>query len=173
MALDPGTSHDAGDVVAVTAAPIDPAVVLAAVGDHGSGAVVLFLGTVRDHSPGIDGITHLEYEAYGGVVEAKIGDVVAEAREKWSVARIAAVHRTGDLAVGEVSVAVAVSSPHRSEAFEAARYIIDELKHRAPIWKKEHWPGGAEWVREDQERTFPSPHGGEGWQRHEAEGQHG
>ena len=110
---------------------------------------MLFLGTVRDHSAGITGVTHLEYEAYGGVVESKIAEVVAEARRKWSIAKVAAVHRTGTLGVGEVSVAVAVSSAHRPEAFEAARFIIDELKHRAPIWKKEHWPGGAEWVRED------------------------
>jgi molybdopterin synthase catalytic subunit len=151
MALGPSTSQD--DLIAVTATPIDPVGVLGHVADAGSGAVVLFLGTVRDHSPGIDGVTHLEYEAYAGVVEAKIGVVVAEAREKWDVARVAAVHRTGDLAVGEVSVAVAVSSAHRPQAFEAARYVIDELKHRAPIWKKEHWPGGAEWVRED----FPLP----------------
>ncbi len=113
------------------------------------GAVVLFLGTVRDHSPGIEGVTHLEYEAYGGVVEGKIREVVAEARDRWPVERVAAVHRTGRLGVGDISVAVAASSPHRKDAFEAGRYLIDELKARAPIWKKEHWPGGAEWVRED------------------------
>ncbi len=111
--------------------------------------MVLFLGTVRDHSPGIDGVTHLEYEAYGGVVEAEDRRRGRRGAGKWDVAQVAAVHRTGELAVGEVSVAVAVSSAHRPEAFEAARYVIDELKHRAPIWKKEHWPGGAEWVRED------------------------
>ena len=137
------------DLIAVTADPIDPGRVLGHVSDPTCGAVVLFLGTVRNHSPGIEGVTHLEYEAYDGVVEDKIAAVVAEAREQWPVARVAAVHRVGELAIGEISVAVAASSPHRKDAFEAGRYLIDELKARAPIWKKEHWPGGAEWVRED------------------------
>lgn len=160
MAPDPPTSHDttgagADDVVELTADAIDVDRVLGLVADPGAGAVVLFLGTVRDHSPAgsgqpaIEGVTRLEYEAYGGVVEARMADIVSEARRRWSVSRVAAVHRTGDLGVGETSVAVAVSSGHRPEAFEAARYVIDELKRRAPIWKKEHWPGGAEWVRED------------------------
>ncbi len=93
-------------------------------------------------------MTGLEYEAYEGVVEAKIREIVAECAEKWPVRRVAAVHRTGELGVGEISVAVAASAPHRADAFAAGRYLIDELKARAPIWKKEHWPGGAEWVRE-------------------------
>jgi molybdopterin synthase catalytic subunit len=137
------------DLVAVGAAPIDPAAVLGHVADPSCGAVVLFIGTVRDHSRGIEGVTHLEYEAYGGVVEAKILEVVAETRDRWPVARLAAIHRIGELGIGEISVAVAASSAHRGDAFEAGRYLIDELKARAPIWKKEHWPGGAEWVRED------------------------
>ncbi len=138
-----------GDWIEVTAAAIAPEALVAAVSAPENGAVVLFLGTVRDHSEGIEGVTHLEYEAYEGVVEDKIAEVVAEARARWPVSRIAAVHRVGSLDVGEVSVGVAVGSAHRVEAFEAGRYVIDELKHRAPIWKKEHWPGGAEWVRED------------------------
>ncbi len=137
------------DWIAVGPEQIDPASALGAVAHPRCGAVVLFLGTVRDHSPGIEGVTHLEYEAYGDVVEDKIAEIVAEARERWPVERVAAVHRTGELAIGEISVAVAASSPHRKDAFEAGRYLIDELKQRAPIWKKEHWPGGAEWVRED------------------------
>ena len=120
------------------------------------GAVSLFLGTVRDHSAGKDGVTHLEYEAYDDVVVQKIQDIVDEAREKWSIERVAAVHRVGSLQVGESSVAVAVGSGHRKESFAAARYIIDELKGRVPIWKKEHWPGGAEWVREDLEHGTPT-----------------
>jgi molybdopterin synthase catalytic subunit len=148
MARDPiwGRSDD---LVSVTADPIEPEGVLRHVSDPACGAVVLFLGTVRDHSPGIEGVTHLEYEAYGDVVEGKIAEIVAEVRERWPVARVAAIHRTGELAVGEISVAVAASAPHRRDAFAAGRHLIDELKARAPIWKKEHWPGGAEWVRED------------------------
>ena len=144
----PGHTDD--DVVAVVADPIDPSEAIGSVSHAESGAVVLFLGTVRNHSPGKSDVTHLEYEAYDEVVEPKIREIVAEAREKWPIRRAAALHRTGSLQVGEVSVAVAVSSPHRKDAFEAGRYIIDELKSRAPIWKKEHWPGGAEWVREDR-----------------------
>ena len=136
------------DLVAVVPDGIDPNAALDHVTAPDCGAVVLFLGTVRNHSPGRTGVTHLEYEAYEGVVEPKIREIVAEAREKWPIRRAAALHRTGDLAVGEISVAVAVSSPHRDDAFAAGRYLIDELKQRAPIWKKEHWPGGGEWVRE-------------------------
>ena len=141
--------QEAADLVVVVADPIDASVVLGHVASPDCGAVVLFLGTVRDHSPGKIGVTHLEYEAYEGVVEPKIREIVVEARQKWPIRRAAAIHRTGALTVGETSVAVAVSSPHRKDAFDAGRYVIDELKRRAPIWKKEHWPGGAEWVRED------------------------
>jgi len=129
---------------------IDPGALAAEATDPTCGAVVVFLGTVRDHSEGKTGVTHLEYEAYDDVVVGKIGEIVAAARERWSVGGIVVEHRTGSLAVGEVSVGVAVGSPHRSEAFDAGRFLIDELKAQAPIWKKEHWPGGAEWVREDQ-----------------------
>ncbi|OFW66382.1 MAG: hypothetical protein A2Z12_04955 [Actinobacteria bacterium RBG_16_68_21] len=145
--MDPITATgEAGDLVAVSAEPIDPSALVAAVARGDAGAVVLFLGTVRDHSEGHEGVTHLEYEAYREVVEDKIRQIVAEVRDQWGVGTIAAVHRVGTLAVGEVAVGVAVSSPHRPEAFAAARALIDELKRRAPIWKKEHWPGGAGWM---------------------------
>jgi molybdopterin synthase catalytic subunit len=121
---------------------------MAFVADSASGATVLFSGTVRDHSPGRDGVSLLEYEAYGAVVEDKIREIVFEAMARWSVIKIAVAHRTGSLDIGESAVMVAVSSSHRVDAFPAARYVIDELKGRAPIWKKEHWPGGAEWVEE-------------------------
>ena len=138
------------DLIEVSEREIDPGRLIASVSVPKAGAVVLFLGTVRDHSQGRAGVTHLEYEAYGGVVETKIGEIVAEVRTNWpEVIRVAAVHRTGSLDVGAISVAVAVSSPHRTDAFPAGQYLIDQLKRRAPIWKKEHWPGGAEWVRED------------------------
>lgn len=137
------------DWVAVLTEPIDPAAAVSFVSHPESGAVVLFLGTVRNHSPGKTDVSHLEYEAYDELVVPKIREIVAEARDRWPIRKAAALHRTGDLAVGEVSVAVAASSSHRKDAFAAGRYLIDELKSRAPIWKKEHWPGGAEWVRED------------------------
>lgn len=134
------------DRVTVSEAPIDPAALIDAVRDPSAGAVVLFLGTVRDHAPGRSGVTSLEYEAYHEVVEARIGAVVAEARRRHAVVAVAVAHRVGILSVGEVSVGVAVSSGHRPEAFAAARLVIDELKSTAPIWKKETWEGGAEWV---------------------------
>lgn len=143
------------DLVAVGPETIDPSALIEFVTEPQCGAVALFLGTVRDHSKGKEGVTHLEYEAYDDVVERKIQDIVSEARQKWSLQRIAVVHRVGSVDVGESSVAVAVGSGHRGEAFVAARYVIDELKARVPIWKKEHWPGGAEWVREDLEHQHP------------------
>jgi molybdopterin synthase catalytic subunit len=147
----PGGAASPDDLVLVDAAPIDPSGLLDFVASPDCGAAVLFLGTVRDHSPGKTGVTNLEYEAYHEVVGPKIKEIVAEARARWPVRKVAAVHRVGSLAVGEVAVGVAVTSPHRADAFDAGRYVIDELKARAPIWKKEHWPGGAEWVREDTE----------------------
>lgn len=110
-----------------------------------SGATVVFLGTVRDHSRGRSDVTHLDYEVYEELVESKISEIVGEAAGRWPVLASAVEHRSGVVVVGEVSVAVVVATAHRSDAFAAAAYIIDELKARAPIWKKEHWPGGAEW----------------------------
>ncbi len=153
MAYDDLSQREPAVLVAVSAAPIDAAALVDFVSSPECGAVVLFLGTVRNHSRGKTDVTHLEYEAYDGVVESKLAEIVAEAMARWPVPRVAAVHRVGSLAVGESSVAVAVASPHRADAFEAGRYLIDELKKRVPIWKKEHWPGGAEWVREDHEHA--------------------
>jgi molybdopterin synthase catalytic subunit len=133
--------------VTVSTAVIDTARLLSQVGRADSGATVLFVGTVRDHSEGKSGVTHLEYEVYAEMVEPKIQQIIEEAFGKWPVLAAAVEHRSGDVLVGEASVAVAVASAHRADAFEAARFIIDELKHRAPIWKKEFWPGGAEWSR--------------------------
>lgn len=124
---------------------IDVGALLEEVGAPEAGAVALFLGTVRNHSPRREGVTHLEYEVYRTQVCEKITEIVSEAVQRWSVVAVAVEHRMGRVDLGEVAVAVAVSSGHRAEAFAAARYLIDELKERAPIWKKEHWEGGAEW----------------------------
>lgn len=112
------------------------------------GAVVLFSGTVRDHAADADGVmregvTVLEYEAYAEMVVPKLAEIAAECRLRWpATGRVALVHRTGRLAVGESSVVVAVSAPHRGEAFEAARYAIDALKVSVPVWKREEWADG-------------------------------
>lgn len=135
-----------GDLLAVSDAVIEPARLLDHVADPAAGASVLFLGTVRDHSVGHQGVTRLEYEAYPEVVERHISDLISSVRERWTLVRVAVLHRTGSLDVGDVAVGVAVSAAHRSDAFSAGAALIDELKASAPIWKKEHWPGGAEWV---------------------------
>lgn len=134
------------DHIVVEPAPIDAATLVARVAVPGAGAVVLFLGTVRDHSPGRPGVSGLEYEAYPEVVVDKIAATIALARERHAVERVAVAHRVGPVAVGEVSVGVAVAAAHRAAAFAAARLIIDDLKATAPIWKKETWEGGSEWV---------------------------
>ena len=126
---------------------IDTAALVAEVGRPDSGATVLFLGTVRNHSNGRGGVSHLDYEVYEDFVEAKIAEVIDEACARWPVLTAVVEHRSGEVTVGEASVAVAVSTAHRKDAFSAGQYIIDELKTRAPIWKKEHRPGGAEWSR--------------------------
>jgi molybdopterin synthase catalytic subunit len=112
------------------------------------GAVVLFLGTVRDLT-GEQVTVFLDYEAYPPMAERKLAEIEAEVRRRWQVGDVAMVHRLGRLEVGEVSVAVAVSCPHRGQAFDAARFAIDTLKELVPIWKKENAPDGtAEWVHQ-------------------------
>jgi molybdopterin synthase catalytic subunit len=110
------------------------------------GAVVLFSGTVRDHADGRDGVTHLTYEAYDEQVVPRLREIAAETRSRWSsTGRLVVLHRTGRLELGESSVIVVVSAPHRPEAFAAARFAIDALKASAPIWKHEVWADGADW----------------------------
>ncbi|MBI4276863.1 MAG: molybdenum cofactor biosynthesis protein MoaE [Armatimonadetes bacterium] len=134
-----------GDDVALVEGPIAVDDVLRRVGHPLAGAVVLFLGTVRDNSRGLR-VDHLEYEAYQALALTEMNRLVEEARARWPLVKTAIVHRVGRLEVGEVSVAIAVSSPHRGEAFEAGRFLIDSLKQRVPIWKKEVWESGGWWV---------------------------
>lgn len=111
-----------------------------------SGAVVCFLGVVRDHAEGRDGVRALTYEAYEAAATARLAEVAGETRRRWpDVERLVLLHRLGELALSEASVLVVASSPHRAEAFEAARFAIDTLKETVPIWKQEHWAGGTEW----------------------------
>jgi molybdopterin synthase catalytic subunit len=140
-----------GDWIAVTpdVLPVDTATAWATT--PGSGAVVVFLGVVRDNSDGRAGVRGLTYEAYEEVAVAKLEAVAAAARTRWPVVdRVALLHRTGELALSDASVAVVVSSPHRPEAFEAARFCIDTLKETVPIWKREHWEGGSDWATRAQ-----------------------
>ena len=109
------------------------------------GAVVVFSGTVRDHAEGRSGVSLLEYEAYEAQVMPRLQAIIDAARDQWTLGRFALLHRIGPLQLGESSVLVVVSSAHRGEAFEAARFGIDTLKATVPIWKKEHWDGGVDW----------------------------
>jgi molybdopterin synthase catalytic subunit len=118
---------------------------VAAVRRAGSGGIASFLGMVRDTSEG-KSVEFLEYEAYEPMALDMLNRVADEVRERWPVQAIAIQHRLGRLEIGEDAVAVAVSCPHRAEAFEACRYAIDRLKEIVPIWKKEHGEDGAVWV---------------------------
>jgi molybdopterin synthase catalytic subunit len=118
------------------------------------GAVVTFTGTARDHSAGRPGVHRLEYEAYEEPARRRLEALVGEIRTRWpAVGRVALLHRTGVVDLGDAAVVVVVSAPHRDEAFEAARYAIDELKRSAPIWKREAWDGGESWGLEAQVPT--------------------
>jgi len=111
-----------------------------------AGALVLFLGTVREMTDGRQTLA-LDYDAFPEMAVAKMEELEAEVRERWSVTSVGIVHRLGHLELGEISVAVAVSSPHRELAFEAGKYLIDTLKITVPVWKKENWSDGStEWV---------------------------
>lgn len=151
MAPDPSVPEPpAGDRwVACVDAPLDAGVASAWVVDPACGAVVTFTGTARDHAGDRTGVHLLEYEAYEEHVVPALDRVADALFARWPVGRAALWHRTGVLAVTDVAVVVAVSTPHRGEAFDAARWAIDEIKATAPIWKREHWDGGVDWGRCD------------------------
>lgn len=130
----------------ITDAPVEVADVIAWCGTDGTGAVDVFCGTVRDHADGRRGITRLDYEAHPTRAEPRLTRVARAARRRWPVIeRVALIHRVGSLRVGEIAVVVAVSTPHRPEAFEATRWCIDAVKATVPIWKYEVWDGGEGW----------------------------
>jgi molybdopterin synthase catalytic subunit len=134
-------------LVRVGADPIVPDEVLAFVADPAAGGTCLFVGTVRDHGEA-GAVTGITYEAWDELATARLHEIADEAFATWPLAKLALVHRHGDLAVGEASVAVAASAAHRAEAFDAARHAIERLKHDVPIWKKEALVSGeARWVQ--------------------------
>lgn len=111
------------------------------------GAIVVFSGTVRDHAVGRDGVTELDYEAYHTEAMGRFTEIAVEMRRRWEfLGRIALIHRLGTLHLGESSVLVVVSAPHRTDAFAAAQFGIDALKATVPIWKREKWANGDDWV---------------------------
>ncbi len=146
----PKPPANSNDWIGLDAEPLPVEEALSWVTTPGSGGVVCFLGVVRDHSEGRDGVAGLTYEAYEEQALRALREVASEARRRWPVVeRVALLHRTGDLRLSDVSVVVVVSSPHRPEAFEAARFCIDTLKETVPIWKREHWKDGSDWATGD------------------------
>jgi len=129
----------------ITSEPIELASLLASVQAPGKGGVASFLGLVRDHHEG-RAVLRLDYSAYGEMAEAECGRIVAEAEARWRVA-VALRHRVGSLAIGDAAVAVVAASAHREEAFAACRYVIEEVKRRVPVWKREFYADGTTaWV---------------------------
>jgi molybdopterin synthase catalytic subunit len=135
---------------------IDPAAVLAEVQRSANGAAVLFLGTVRDVNDG-RAVTGMEYTAYEAMAERELGAIVGEAVSQFGSEDIIVEHRLGSLTVGEISVAIVAAHPHRGRAFDAARYVIEELKRRVPVWKREHYVDGTrQWVDPTATRAVPA-----------------
>lgn len=132
----------------LTHEPIDSQHLLEAVAGSGRGGTVLFLGSVRRSTE--DGpVTGIDYSAYEEMVSAEFGKIIEEARVKWPDVRVVAQHRVGSVPVGDPSIAAVASAPHRAEAFEACRYVVDQAKRRLPVWKKERFGDGSSRWRED------------------------
>ena len=133
-------------MVRITADPLSPDEALAFVADPGAGGTCVFVGTVRDHSEA-GHVTGLSYEAWNDLALARLRTIAEEILRDWPTRKVAILHRTGDLSIGEASVVVAASAPHRADAFDACRHGIERLKEDAPIWKKEGLSSGeAHWV---------------------------
>jgi molybdopterin synthase catalytic subunit len=146
LALIPPVSGGAGDhLFRIQREPIDPRDVERLVIGPEIGGLVTFSGTVRNHARGRR-VTALDYEAYDDVAEKLLARIGAEARERWDIDRIAIVHRTGRLEVGEISVVITAAAAHRAEAFAACQFAIDQIKVIVPIWKKEFYDDGSTWV---------------------------
>lgn len=147
MAAAPLTAPEEGSSwVALSIEPLPIDVAARWVTTPSCGAVVTFAGTARDHAPGRPGVERLEYEAYEEHAVPRLHAIVEEARRRWPpIGRVAVLHRTGVVDLGDAAVVVAVAAPHRPEAFEAARFVIDDLKQSVPIWKRETWDGGESW----------------------------
>ncbi len=138
-------------LIRITPDALDPQPFIAHVRRDEAGAVALFLGVVRNNSQGRR-VLHLEYDAYPEMAEKKLREVAEEIMSRWPITDIAIAHRTGRLEIGETSLLVVVSSPHRQEAFAACHHAVNRIKEVVPIWKKEVWQGGEAWVEGEGER---------------------
>ncbi|MDR9793774.1 MULTISPECIES: molybdenum cofactor biosynthesis protein MoaE [Aeribacillus] len=130
--------------------PIDVSRVIEAVVDRNAGAIVTFIGTVRELTKGKKTL-YLEYEAYESMAQKKLEQIGAEIKQQFPNAKVAIVHRIGRLEITDAAVVIAVSTPHRADAYEANRYAIERIKEMVPIWKKEHWEDGSLWIGNQQE----------------------
>jgi molybdopterin synthase catalytic subunit len=147
LALLPPVSGGAtGGVTGLTDAPIDVTALERAVAGSGHGAVVSFVGRARNTSDDGRTVVELEYEVYAEMAERVLAGIAAEAESRWGVA-VAVVHRFGIVPIGEAAVAIVTAAPHRAEAYEANRFVIEAIKERLPIWKLERFPDGSEWKR--------------------------
>ena len=145
VALIPPVAGGSGGLFRLQDTPLSLQEAIDAVASVSQGGLVTFSGAVRDHSKG-KRVTRLDYEAYGPMAQKKLAQIGAEAREKWPGTQVAVLHRLGTLVPGELAVVIAVSAPHRKEAFRACEYVIDRLKEDVPIWKKEFAEDGEVWV---------------------------
>lgn len=142
VALIPPVS---GGAFRISTEPLDPAAVIREVTDPRAGGIATFLGTTRIESRGRT-VLHLDYEAYGGMAEEVMAEIGEELKREHKLCDVAIAHRVGRVGIGELSVVIAVSAPHRAAALAACRDAIDRLKERAPLWKKEFYEGGEEWI---------------------------
>jgi molybdopterin synthase catalytic subunit len=129
----------------VSGDPLDPAAVASAVAAPGCGAIVTFIGIVRDHNAGRQ-VRYLDYESFAPLAVKSFERIAGEASDQWPSVTLAIHHRTGRVEIGESSVAIAAASPHRADAFAASRYAIERIKQISPIWKHEHFDGGEVWI---------------------------
>ncbi len=137
-------------MIEISDGPLDPEALTARVRRNSNGAVVTFLGTTRDSTDGRS-VLHLEYEAYRPMADRKLAEVADEMRKRWGVEDVAIAHRLGRLEIADVSLVVAVASPHRADAFAACQYAVDRIKQVVPIWKKEFFQDGEIWVGSERE----------------------
>jgi len=137
-------------MIEITNKTLDPEKITQAVRKDTNGGVVTFLGVTRLFNDGRK-VQYLEYEAYRPMADRKLEEIIQEIKKKWGIEDVAIAHRLGRLKIGEISLVVAVGSPHRKEAFEAAQYVVDRIKEMVPIWKKEVFEGGEVWIGSQSE----------------------
>jgi molybdopterin synthase catalytic subunit len=168
----PSTSTSTSTRAALSSEPLSVDAVQALVSHGGAGGIALFLGAVRDQNAG-HAVTLLEYHAYPELAVAEMGRILDEIEATIPGVRLAVAHRVGSLAVGELAIVAAASAPHRGEAFRACRLLVDEVKARVPIWKREHGPAGPYWVDFQDARCVPGEDGHDHEISHEKPHHHG